>query len=183
MVNYLKTHIFYVALIAVGLFLGHVWLAEHDARQLADQQVKISEARVESLQNQINVNQQLANSTIAELKKRAAVVKTVPQAIAAMPDVSTLPLNTRALPESPNQVAVDALPLYQTLNQCKQDTVELGACKANAKLMTDQLIEKDTEIVALKRKPSFWKRLGHDAKLLGTGGAVVAVVIAVLIHK
>lgn len=181
MVQYIKTHIFYVTLIAAGLFLGHVWLAEHDAQQLADQQVKISEARVESLQNQINVNQQLANSTIAELKKRAAVVKTIPQAIAAIPDVSTLPLNTRALPESPNQVAVDALPLYQTLNQCKQDTVELGACKANAKLMTDQLIEKDTEIAALKRKPSFWHRLKSTTKTIGIGAIIGAVGVGVLL--
>lgn len=181
MIQYLKTHVFYVALIAVGLFLGHVWLAEHDARQLADQQVKISEARVAGLQQQIDANRELANATITELKRRAAVVKTVPQAIAAMPDVSALPLNSRALPDSPNQVAVDALPLYQTLNQCKQDTVELGACKANAKLVSEQLDEKNGEIKTLKQKPSFWHRLKSTAKTIGIGAIIGAVGVGVLL--
>lgn len=176
MIQYLKTHVFYVAILLVLLVAGRSWLLEHDARLLSDQQAKISEARVETLQQQIDANQVAAQATISLLKKQSAMVKTASQAIIAIPDVSTLPLNSRPLPDNPNQVAVDAVPLYQTLNQCKQDAVELNACKENAKLTTEQLVEKDTEIKALKKPKKFWSRVGSTLK---TGGVGVILGIAI----
>lgn len=176
MVTYLKTHVFYVAIILAIALCGWTWLKEHDARLLADQQVKVSEARVQNLQEQIAANQAAAQQTILALKKQASTVRTVPQAITAIPDVQSLPLNSRPLPDNPTQVAVDAIPLFQTLSQCKQDAVELNACKANSKLMTEQLVEKDTEIKALKKKPGFWKRLSGTLK---TGGVGVILGIAI----
>lgn len=176
MIQYLKTHVFYVALLLVLLVAGRSWLLEHDARLLSDQQAKISDSRVQALYQQIEANKAAAHAAIDTLQKQAAAVKTASQAIIAIPDVSTLSLNSRPLPDNPNQVAVDAIPLYQTLNQCKQDAVELNACKANAKLTTEQLTEKDTEIKALKKPKKFWSRVGSTLK---TGGVGVILGIAI----
>lgn len=175
MVTYLKTHVFYVALIAIMAVAGWTWLKEHDARLLADQQVKVSEAHIQTLQQQIESNQAAAQATITGLKKQAQAVKTPQQALIAIPDVSTLPINARPT-EDPSRITVDVAPLFQELSQCKQDAVELNSCRANTKLMTEQLVEKDTEIKALKKKPGFWKRLGGTLK---TGGVGVIIGIAI----
>lgn len=175
MITYLKTHVFYVAILLVLAVCGWTWLKEHDARLLADQQVKVSEARNESLQKQIDANQQLANATITELKRRASSVKTPQQALIAIPDVSALPINARTT-DDPSRVTVDVVPLFQELSQCKQDAVELNSCKVTTRLMTEQLVEKDTEIKALKKKPGFWKRVGGTLK---TGGVGVIIGIAI----
>lgn len=179
--GYILHHAFYLIIIAVGLVAGYSWLKEHDQRLLSDQQVKVSEARVQSLQSQIEANSVAAQQTIALLKKQAATVRTVPQAIAAIPDVSNLQLTPRALPDDPTRVSVEALPLYNELNQCRQDAAELGACRKNAELMTEQLGEKQKEIVALKKKPKFWARFKSTAKTVGIGAIIGAVGVGVLL--
>lgn len=179
--EYFKTHVFYVAVLCVLAVAGWTWLREHDARLLADQQVKVSEARVANLQQHIEANQQAAAATIADLKRRAIAVKTPAQAIAAIPDVTNLPIASIPIPDNPDRVSVLALPLYQELNQCKQDQAALTACQANTKLMVDQLTEKNTEIAALKKKPGFWKRLKGTVKTGGIGVIIGIVIKAALL--
>jgi hypothetical protein len=100
-------------------------------------------------------------------------VKTPAQAIAAIPDVSSLPLNTR--PAADGGVTVDAVPLFQELAQCKEDAVALASCK-QVDAQKDQIIsEQKTEIVALKKKPSFWKRVKSTAKAVGIGIGIGAL--------
>jgi len=171
MLKYLQTHVFYVVLILGGVIAFKCWLSEHDARLAAAQAEKVAEANVASLRTQIAASDAAAAQTIAALKSRAAVIKTPEQAIAAIPDVSSLPLHTIPAP-TPGFVQVDALALYTELNQCKQDQTALSACQT-ARAADEKIIEeKQTEIVALKKKPSFFKRLGGAFKEIGIGAGI-----------
>lgn len=168
--NYLKTHLFYVVLIVVGLICGRVWLQEHDARVLAEQQIKVSEATVKTLQAQIVDTQAQADKTIATIKAKVIIVKTPAQAIAAIPEVSSLPLNSRPAPDG--GVTVDAVPLFQELAQCKEDAVQLNACTVESKKKDEIIGQKDLEITALKKKPGFWTRLKGQGKAAIFGAVV-----------
>jgi hypothetical protein len=167
--NYLRTHVFYVVLIAVGIIAFHSWSQEHDARIVAESQAKAIEAANATLQSQIASSDALAARTIAALKAQRAQVTTPAQAIAAIPDVSTLPLNSRPAVDNPVQVSVDATALYNELNQAKQDAVSLNAC-VTARTADEEIIKNDKqEIVVLKKKPAFWHRVGSTLKIVGIG--------------
>jgi hypothetical protein len=168
MIQYLKTHIFYVVIIAVGIIAFRSWLLEHDARLQAEQVAKVAEANIATLRTQIATSDAAAAQTIAALKKRATTVKTPEQAITAIPDVSTLPLHATASPQA-GFVQVDALALYQELNQCTQDRTALGACQV-ARAADEKIIEqKDNEIAAYKKPKSFWHRTVSTLKAVGIG--------------
>jgi hypothetical protein len=172
-INFLKTHLFYILLIAGMVLAGRMWLQEHDARVLAEQTVKARESDVKVLQsNIVTVTQQMqandakAASSIAALQKALASVKTPTQAIAAIPSVSDLPLHSRVAVDNPTQVSVDALPLFQELNECKQDAVQLQACTmdlaSQKQIDADkdkQIADKNAEIKALTKKKSLFKRI------------------------
>jgi thiamine biosynthesis protein ThiC len=167
--NYLKTHIFYIALIAVGIIAGRAWLLEHDARVAAEVMAKQAETSVKVLQQSIADNDAKTAATIAALQQALAKIKTPAQAIAAIPSVSGLPINSRPAIDNPTQVSVDAVPLYQELNQCKQDAVSLNSCQADLKAEKEIVEQKDVEIKALRKKPSFFKRVIGAAKAVGIG--------------
>jgi hypothetical protein len=168
MIQYLKTHLFYVALIIVGIVAFRSWLTEHDERLAAEQVAKVAEANIATLRTQIATSDAAAAQTIAALKKKATTVKTPEQAITAIPDVSTLPLHATASPQA-GFVQVDALALYQELNQCQQDRTALGACQV-ARTNDEKIIEqKDQEIAAYKRPKSFWHRTVSTLKAVGIG--------------
>src|SRR5271157_1293036 len=147
---YLKTHIFYIALVAMLLIFGQVWMTEHDQRVLADATVKAAQTQVQTLQAQIATEQVQAAQTIAAVKAKAVLVKTPVQAIAAIPDMSSLPLNSRPAPDG--GVTVDALPLYTELAQCKIDAVSLNACTQQSAQKDQIIAQQVTEIKALKKK-------------------------------
>lgn len=174
MLNYLKTHLFYVILIAVGIFAFHAWLQEHDQRVEAQTTVRESAARVKDLEAQVTAVKTAADAKVKQLQTAAQAVKTPSQAIAAIPDVSNLPLNIRPLPD--NSVSVDPVQLYQELAACRVTEVKLDACQKTAELKEGVIKEKDNTITALKRKPGFWKRLGGQAK---SGSIFISVGIAI----
>lgn len=160
------------AIIAAFLLLaGHSWLQEHDARLLAEATVKQSEAQITVLQAQQKQVDAAAKVKVTALQNRAEEVKTAPEAIAALPEVTDAPLKPEPLPDAPDAVKVDAVPLYQALNTCDQDKTNLEACAA--KLGDEQKItvQKDAEIEALKKHPGFWHRLGRGAKVTLCAGA------------
>lgn len=187
--NYLKTHIFYIALIAVVMIAGRVWMQEHDARVIAESQAKAAEvnskqlqASIDDLKKSISDNDAKTAATISILQHALATVTTPQQAIAAIPSVSNIPLNTRVAVDNPSQVSVDALPLYQELNECKQDAVKLNSCqndltteKKIADDQTVQLADKDTEIKALKKKRPFIKRMESYLKVVAVGVGIGAL--------
>lgn len=181
MFQWIEKHIegLLVAAFGVCLAIGAVaWIQEHDARILAEQTVKASQSRVEDLQKSITQVDQSTKTQIAALQKKAATVKTPVQAVQAIPELSDIPLNAHPAIGFPDAVMVDAVPLFQELNKCKQDSVELSAC--STKLGLEQKIdtEKDVQITALKKKPGFWKQVKDTSIKVGIG-----VAIAYALHR
>lgn len=170
-----KKHILGVLVAAALLLAGHSYMAEHDARLVAEQTIKTAQTQIDGLQKQQQIAEQAGQAQIAVLQKQAAAVKTPAQAVQAIqaaPDLSALPLNVRPAPGLPDAVTVDALPLYQELNTCKQDAVNLGVCSTKLDLQTQIDKDKDTQITALKKKPGFWKRVKTTAEVVGVGIAI-----------
>jgi hypothetical protein len=167
--HFVLSHLIWVVALLVAIFGVHSYLQEHDARIVAESQAKAIEAANATLQSQIASSDALAARTIAALKAQRAQVTTPAQAIAAIPDVSTLPLNSRVAVDNPVQVSVDATALYNELNQAKQDAVSLNAC-VTARTADEEIIKNDKqEIVGLKKKPAFWHRVGSTLKIVGIG--------------
>lgn len=166
--NYLKTHLFYVVIISIGLLAFHSWVQEHDARLLALQQEKISEQKAADLQA---LNQQLQAETarqVQAIRQKASTVKTPAQAVAVIPQLAPqAPLQPEVVTTEPDKVAVAALPLVQALAECQETKVELGSCQLQEKNDQAIVVEKDKEIVALKKPKGFWRRLGGALKVAG----------------
>jgi cytoskeletal protein RodZ len=174
--QYLGTHLFYIVVIAIALVFGRAWLQEHDARLLAEEQIKKSEQQVEDLQKQIASNDAAAAKQVASVRALQQKTKTPEQAIAAIPSLSDVPINTRIGP-TPGTAIVDIMPLFEDLAHCKEDAVELQACQVDYKAETAIAAHKDEQIVALQKKPRFWKRVISSLKT-----AAIGAVAAELLH-
>lgn len=173
---WLTTHLVWVAAIIVALVIGHAWIGEHDARVVADAQIKTSETVIANLQQQILATNAAAAAKVQTIVKIVHDAQTPAQQIAAIPQLSNIDLNARSIPaltpNGPPQVAVDLAPLVQELGQCKVDQTNLQACTADLKNETAIAAQKDVQIAALKKKPSFWHRVGSALKLIGIGVGV-----------
>lgn len=167
--TYAKTHVFYIVLIAVGLIAFHSWLQEHDARQVAEVTIKQQEVVVADLKQQIVTAQQQAAQKVQVVTKIVHDVKTPSEAVAAIPQLTDAPLNERLATDNAAQLSVDALQLVSVLGQARIDKTNLDTCQQVGTLKDKQLTAKDVEIAALKKKPSFWKRVMGAAKAVGVG--------------
>lgn len=168
--NYGRTHIFYIILIAVGIVAGKCWLQEHDDKVLAQQAVKQADARVEDLRSQIATTNAAAAAQVKTVVQIVHDAKTPAQQIAAIPQLTETPINARTLPGLPDGVvAVDLAPLVAELGQCKQDSINLGACTQNLNTCQQIVKEREAEIVVLKKKPNFMHRVLGVAKAVGVG--------------
>lgn len=183
-----QTHIVYVIVISLGLVAFHSWLAEHDARLLADQQVKTSEAKVKAtedeiadLKQEITDNDARAAQQIEAVQKLVQSVKTPQQVVTKLPEVApNLPVSPTV--QSDNSISFpkeDVLPLFQDLANGKEAAVKLDQCQTDyaAQKQIDvkkdsQLKDKDDEITALKKPKGFWRRFGNTLKTIGIGVAV-----------
>lgn len=196
--HWLLTHALWIVALGVGFVGFNSWRSEHDARLAAQITISKDEQQVKSLQDQIGQN----NSAIASLQQQmtqrdqnaakqinqlttlVSKVQTVPQAVAALPQVSQLPVAPTV--QSDNSVVLpsaDVLPLFQQLSDGKECAVKLNTCQADLtdekaidakdqSTITDQtkqLALKNDEIQALKKKPSFWHRVGTTMKEVGIG--------------
>ncbi len=179
-VPYLKTHLWYLAAIGLLLVAGHAWLAEHDARLMAEQTAKVAEQKFADYQKQVDAVNAAASVKVAAIEKQATAVKTPVQAIAAIPDVSTLPLHVAPVPTAPEAVQVDALALYQTLSACQVDKIKLDACGQSSALKDQQIGEQKQAIAALRKPAGFWHRVVGTLKAVGVGIGIGAVIGAKL---
>lgn len=188
--QYASTHLFYIVLIGISLVAFRSWMGEHDARLLAEQQakasdaiVKASEQKISDLKQEINDNDEKAARDIASLQKAIAAVKTPQQVVSELPNIApSLPAPAVVQPDQ--SIAFpkdDVLPLFQELAQGKTCAVQLAQCQANyaaeqkiADQKDAQLDAKNKEITALKKPKGFWKRLGSTLKQVGIGVAIGA---------
>lgn len=175
-----KTHLFYIILIVMGLIAFRSWLSEHDQRMLADQAVKQADEKVKDLQQQIVAVNAAAAQKVQTVVKIVHDAQTPSQVVQAIPQLTDAPLNARVAPDNPSQVSVDAAPFVQLLGQCKQDNINLGACTQNYNTCQQIVKERDTEIVALKKKPSFWANIKSHGKAAAIGIVAFEVVKIVL---
>lgn len=150
------------ALVLVAMFLGfRLWLAQHDARLRAEDEVKMLEASIQK-------RDQDAAQQVQAIEKKAAKVKTSKQAVEAMPDVTSLPEPVRLLSDfniqaPPKDIphlkgaavipGPSVVPLYQNLANCSKQDIELKACKADEADHIKQIgdLQKLT-------KHGFWRR-------------------------
>lgn len=186
--TYLKTlasaHIVIVALAIVGFLLFRSFMAEHDARLLADATVKTAQTTIAGLQSQQATVTKQAGAQVVILKQEAAAVQTAPEAVAALEapkaDIQgeVTPLAVQSLPDAPSRVSVAALPLEELTNTCAIDEVNLTACTASLGLEKQIDAQKDIEITALKKKPGFWAAAKKDLITAGIG-----VGIGYALHK
>ena len=182
--TYLRTtagkHVFGIALVVSAVFVGRVYLQDHDARIAADAAVKTAQSTIDGLKAQQAQVGKVAQAQVIVLKQEAATIRTPTEAVTALTtpataaQVDATPLNVEALPDAPTRVSVDALPFYGKLSECAQDTVNLSACSQELTLQKQITAQKDVEITALKKKPSFLHRLGKAAKIIGCAGAGAA---------
>ena len=168
------------ALVIAGaiVFVGRIYLQEHDARLRADAEVKTAQTEITDLQKQQSAVQQAAKTQVVVLQQKAAEVKTAPEAVTALQSdaqVKTALPSLTQLPDAPDQLKVNSLELFRGVSKCEQDAVQLGACTKTLDLQKQITTEKDTEITVLKRKPSFWHRLGKALKIIGCAGAGAAI--------
>jgi hypothetical protein len=168
--TFLLSHAVWVVAIAVGLIVGHVALQEHDARIAAEAQIKTSEAAVATLQQQIaQTNAQAAQKVqvVTKIVHDLGPAPTPTQVVAAVPELTNVPLNARPAVDNSAQISVDAVPFVNFLAQAKTDQINLGACQSDLKNETAIAAQKDIEIKALKKKPSFWKTVKKDVEFAG----------------
>jgi hypothetical protein len=179
--NVIKPHLFYWIIGAVALFAFHTWLQEHDARLLAETQVKQSEGVVSDLRSQISSRKEETDQQKQVIIREVHDAATPAQQIALIPKLAEVPLNPVSLPDAPSAVKVELAPLISQLAKCKDDAISLGACRQDTLNLDSIVFEKDREIKALGKKSGFWKRLASDSRKIGVGMAI-GVGVGIALH-
>jgi alkylated DNA nucleotide flippase Atl1 len=196
--HFVLSHIPWVVLVVCAVIGFYSWRGEHDGRLIAEAKVKADEQQVQVLQTNIAQNNQAIASLQQQMEQRDAVsakqianlvglvqkVQTVSQAVAALPQVSTLPVAPTI--QADNSVvfpSADVLPLFQQLADGATCKISLATAQADLTSekaieakdestiadMTKQIALKDDEIKTLKKPKGFWKRVGGTLKSVGIG--------------
>lgn len=177
-----RTHLFYIILIAVAVISFRVWLSEHDARLQAEATVKQADLNIKTLQQKISDTSTQAVKQVQVVTRIVHEAKTPQQAIAAIPQLTDVPLNARIAPSLPvSEIAVDVTPLMAVLGQCKEDSIQLGACQQDYSYCQQINREDDAKVVALTKKPKFFHRLGNTLKIVAIGVGIGIVLGAHLL--
>ena len=180
--HFLLSHIPWIVLFVCAALGVHYWLAEHDASLQARATVKLAQSQIVTLQQGIVQRDAQTQQQVAPIIKIIHDVQTPAQAVAALPQIISLP--SPAIPQANNSVLIppdDAIPLFQAVADDKVCRALLTTATADLADEKGIVGEKDKQIVALKAKPKFWARVGHDAKVVGITAAAIGV--AVLVRK
>jgi len=173
--TFVLSHLIWVVAIAVALVLGNITLKEHDARVVAEASIKVSQANIAALQQQItDRDAQLAQkvTVITKVVHDLGPAPTTGQIVAAVPQLTQVPLNARTIPGDAVNISVAAFPLVQVLQQAAIDHAANLTCQGD---LTDQKAisaQKDTQIAALRKKPKFLDRVKHVAEAVAAGIAI-----------
>ncbi len=206
--TFLQHHLPWVIIVVAIAVGGTTWLHEHDARLAAEAKIKVDESQVQVLQQSIAQNNQAIASLqqqmqqrdaanaqlIATLVKQRQAATTPPQQVAVLQSEAKLPEPITSLPNSPDWKlpAVDVAPLFSQVNDGLQAQAALSTCQGDLTDQkaitakddstiadqTKQIALKQDEINAIKHPKGFWKRFGHDLKLV----AITAGAVALLLH-
>lgn len=173
--HWVLSHLVWIAAVSVALVLGHSWIAEHDARLRADEQIKASETLIKSLEDHQKATDAAASQKVQTVVKIVHDAVTPTQVIAALPQIDpqiATGLSAHVATDNSNAVEVNAPALIQVVGDLKTSQVQLGACQSDLADEKNIVVQKDSEITALKRKPSFWARIKSHGKW-AIGGMLV----------
>lgn len=173
--HFVLSHAIWIALAGASIVGFNSWKAEHDSRLIAEQQIKISQTQVQTLQQQIADRDKQTVATVAPIVKIIHDTVTAPQAIAALPQVVNQPLPAPIVPQPDNSVIIpepDVLPLFNQVADDKVCRVQIDALTKDYNDQKAIVEQKDVEIKALTKKPSFWHRVGSTLKKVGIGVAI-----------
>ena len=177
--HFVLSHLIWVGIVAASLIGFYSWKGEHDARIQAEATIKVAQGQIATLNQSIADRDKVAAQQIAPIVKIIHDTVTVPQAVANLPQVVNAPLPAPVIIQPNNSVLIpepDVLPLF---NQVADDKVCRIQLDTATKDLTDTkaiVAEQSTEIVALKKKPSFWHRALTTVKTVGIGiGIGVAI--------
>lgn len=174
--TFIKAHIFYLTLIVVGLVGFRCWLTVHDQNRDQAAQLAVEQVKVKTLTDQIAAINTAAALKTAAVSQTVKAVKTPAQAIAAIPDLSGIPLNARISPLDTTQVSVDAVALVQELGQCKTSAIQLDACTDREQTDLSIIAAKDKQLAIVAKPQKFWHRL-----LVATKDISIGIGIGVLL--
>lgn len=173
--TFILSHMLWIIAIGVGLIGYHSWLVEHDQRIAAQAAITSAESQVKTLEQEIQQRDQQTAQAVAPIVKIIHDTVTVPQAIAALPQVVNQPLPAPVLPAPNNAVIIpepDIIPLFDQVADDKVCRQLLTTSQADFLTETSIVTQKNAEIVALKKKPKFWSRVKSTLKVLGIGAAI-----------
>lgn len=182
--HWLLTHLIYVVIIVAMVVGFRSWRTEHDARLAAEKSIAVSQQVVKSLQDQITQRDAVSAKQVQTIVKVVHDVQTPQQAAQALPSVLSAPLPTAVVPQGSGDWLVpkaDVLPLFAQLGDdkiCRAELTTASADLVSEKAITTQL---NGQIAILKKKPSFWHRVGSTMKKVGIGVGI-GIGIAAVVH-
>lgn len=172
------SHLIWIVALAVALGVGRIALTEHDERIVAEAAIKVSEAKVSELQQQIKDTDTAAAQKVQTIVKIVHDTPPTPTGVvAAVPQLTDAPLNARVIPNDPTNISVAAVPFLQFLQQSAIDKVNLAACTSDLTNEKAIVVQKDSQIADLRKKPKFLVRVKHVAEAIGVG-IVIGIILA-----
>jgi hypothetical protein len=182
--HWLLTHLIYIVIIAALVLGFRSWRAEHDARLAAEKSIAVSQQQVKSLQDQITQRDAASAKQVQTIVKVVHDTATPLQAAQNLPLVVTTPLPAPVTVGANNGwlvPAVDVPNLFQQIADDKICRTELTT--ANADLVSEKAItvQLNGQITVLKKKPSFWHRVGSTMKKVGIGVGI-GIAVAAVVH-
>lgn len=177
--HFVLSHLIWIVGVAVALVAIHSWMGEHDARLLANQEEKVAEAQVKTLEQSIADRDKQSAATVAPIVKVIHDVKTVPEVIGALPTVLTAPLPEPVITAPNNALLIpepDVLPLFDQVADDKVCRKELDTATKDLADTKGIVTQRDDEIQTLKKPKSFWSRTKSTLKVVGiTLGVGIAI--------
>jgi hypothetical protein len=176
----IRPHLFWIIVGSVALFGFRSWMAEHDARLLADVQVKESQGTIDGLRQQIAAGKVETQKQVQVVVKEVQAAKTPAEQIAEINKLAQNPVHAEPVLEDPSKITVDLAPMLAEESECRQEAIRLGACEQEIKYRDAIDVEQGKQVAALKKRPGFWHRVADTAKKVAIGvgvGVVTAVVI------
>ena len=174
------SHLVWVVAVAVAYVGFTNWRYAHDEAAAKAAQVQVAQATIANLQAQIAANDKQAAQKVQTIVKIVHDAQTPAQVVAALPNFPDLPsLSARTIPGDPVDVEVAAQPLMNLIGQYETVVTNLNACQADDTAEKAIVVQKDNEIVVLKKKPPLKARLVRAMKV---GGTILGIGILIGLH-